>query len=189
MIREIYIDLDDVLNVFSNYALTFMGCEVPAYNKWPSVNFDVVENYARFKNGAAITPTEFWQAIPEHLWATVPKSPECDLFVALATNLVGMDNVFIATSPVMDGGCHAGKWTWINDNLPSYLRRQYFITPRKVKLGAPGRLLIDDNEDNCQGFEELGGTAILVPRPWNKNHGQPVGPYVMDRLQTIFYGE
>jgi len=37
----------------------------------------------------------------------------------------------------------------------------------KEKLAAPCRLLIDDRSENVKAFRDAGGSAILVPRPWN----------------------
>jgi hypothetical protein len=53
--------------------------------------------------------------------------------------------------------------------LPDWIRRQYFITPRKWKLRNKESLLIDDHDLNIDLFREK-GQGLLVPRPWNTKH-------------------
>ena len=45
-------------------------------------------------------------------------------------------------------------------------------------MAAPGVLLIDDSDKNCEKFVQHSGHAILFPRPWNSNHkykDDPIG--------------
>jgi len=184
--REIYLDLDDVLNTFTNYALRFRGAKPPEYSDWPACDFDIVANAARF--GLKTTAQQFWRGLPQEVWATVPKSNICNALIDVCARLVGKDNVFIATSPVMDGGSHAGKYEWIVANTPSWLHRQYFITPRKWKLSQPGSLLIDDSDENVEKWRRRGGLALTCPRPWNSLRGNLVGPSITCGLTDIFYG-
>lgn len=51
--------------------------------------------------------------------------------------------------------------------MPSYSRR-LILTNRKEVFSGPGRALIDDRDENVEGWEKAGGIGVLVPRPWNK---------------------
>ena len=119
------------------------------------------------------------------MWRTVPKSPQCDWLIEKAADIVGQEEVFLATSPTKDPPSHADKLHWIQDNLPEWIQRQYFITPRKWLLGKPGTVLFDDNIENCENFRKEGGEAILVPRPWNPLHAFDTDVTLLHRLLKL----
>lgn len=65
---------------------------------------------------------------------------------------------------------YSGKKHWLE-------KHEYFglgsdteliLTDNKWRLAGPSTILIDDNIQNCEAFEEAGGHALLVERPWNK---------------------
>lgn len=171
MIKEIYIDLDDVLNRLSMYILHSVGLDIDynSYDEYPTEwGYNILEA-AKSLAGGDWRPElgTFWDMIPQKVWRECPKSELCDWLVPMCASLVGEDNVFIASSPTKDPDCLAGKLQWIHENLPTFLHRQYFITPRKIQLAHPGALLIDDSDSNVLGWRERDGFAITVPRPWN----------------------
>lgn len=111
---------------------------------------------------------EYWERIPRELWANIRLSWEFEEIIEFCDKAVGLDNVLIATSPTKCPECLAGKYEWMMKHLPKQLHRQWSITPRKWEYGRDtDSVLIDDLEDNCQGFEGWGARSILVPRPWN----------------------
>jgi hypothetical protein len=61
----------------------------------------------------------------------------------------------------------AGKLQWIRDHMPSWIQGQIFITTHKHLLGKPGYVLVDDRQDTLNDFANLGGTPVVIPRPWN----------------------
>jgi hypothetical protein len=194
--RRIFLDLDDVLN---SMTLPIMGqifdCNISpyAYDYFPwEVGYDIIAAVAQYKRMPKLTPQEFWETVPGSFWATVPKSRECDDLVHTAGCLVGHENVFIATTPTKDPEAHGAKVEWIKANLPEWIHRQYFITPRKWILAQPGAILIDDHAENCSRFEYEGGKSILFPRPWNPLHclsgGSEPMNYVRNQLNTLFGG-
>ena len=113
----------------------------------------------------------------------MPKSDQFWLLYA-AENLVGRDNVLIATSPTKSPDCLFGKYQWLMKHTPKWCHRQYSITPRKSWLAQPGVLLIDDCDANCDAFRSGGGDAILLPRPWNtlKELSGNVDDYLHEQL-------
>jgi len=188
VITRIILDVDDTLNSLTFPILRHFGCDVGPfeYDKFPTqVGYDVVTACELL--GGTVPhisnpdwdgydeDTEFIQDIPAFwdevtnadLWRSVPKSPQCDGLLERSGDIVGRENVYIATSPTKDPQSHADKLLWIWDNLPTWIHRQYFITPRKWILGKPGVILFDDHLENCENFIEETGQALLVPRPWN----------------------
>lgn len=175
MIKRILLDLDDVLNQFTMWALKCVGCDVDPMD---NSQFPVHVGYDIVAAANLLHPTkrdwtvaEFWNFIKRHHWAQTPVSPECDWLLETCIDLVGEDEVFIATSPTKDPDCLAGKLEWIHLQMPSYMHRQYAITPRKYIGAAADTLLVDDCAANCIAFEKHGGQSLLVPKPWNQRHG------------------
>jgi hypothetical protein len=169
VIRRIFIDLDDVCNVFTMYALRVVGCPVRLdYSDYPAkCGYDIVAAANRLLGETRFTASSFWDAIPREVWATVLPSTLFPWLIHAAERLVGRENVCIATSPTKDPDCLAGKLEWIHCNMPSWMWRQYVVTPRKHLLARADSLLIDDYPENIQRFEQHGGICITVPRPWN----------------------
>ncbi len=199
LIKEIFIDLDDVLNTFTMYALRQMGCSVSRtnYDEYdPDWGYDIVKACNELRanlNGQnrtiSYTALSFWDSVPQSLWAFVPKTYFCDELIETCANLVGKRNVCILTTPIDDPDCVAGKLEWIQEFLPTWIHRQYAMCPRKEFCAHPNALLIDDKESNLFDFTSgfRGGYGILVPRPWNANRNvRPPGGYVMSCLRLRF---
>jgi hypothetical protein len=81
----------------------------------------------------------------------------------------GLENIFLCSSPCETSGCIVGKAWWVDKHLPNYSRR-LILTNRKDIFSGPGRVLIDDRDDNIGDWIDAGGAGILVPRPWNATH-------------------
>ncbi len=149
MIKEIYLDLDDVLNRLTMYVLHCVGLDVD-YNRYDQhpiqYGFNIIGAAKHIADGNWNPSVQvFWDMIPQKVWRECPKSELCDWLVYTSAELVGEENVYIASSPTKDPDCLAGKLEWIHENLPPFLHRQYFITPRKANLAHPNALLIDDD--------------------------------------------
>jgi 5'(3')-deoxyribonucleotidase len=188
MINRILLDLDDVLNQFTMWALKCVGCDVDPMD---NSQFPIQVGYDIVAAANLLHPTkrdwkvaEFWDSIKRHHWARTPISPECNWLLETCIEKVGEDEVFIVTSPTKDPDCLAGKLEWIHLQMPCYMHRQYSITPRKHIAASPGTLLIDDCADNCEKFEEKNGQALLVPKPWNHRNGWSTRGY----LEKFFQG-
>ena len=95
-IKTIFLDLDDVLNRFTMYALEHVGCDVNAYDESsykPEWGFDIVKaanalslNRNELSPGAVVaclhpidiffSPEIFWSRIGREVWAYTPVSEE-----------------------------------------------------------------------------------------------------------------
>jgi hypothetical protein len=202
VVETIVLDIDDTLN---SLTLTIMGsifgCPVGPYdyNRFPTeVGYDIISAVNKMKNLTGDDEwqlEEFWNAIPRDLWATAPLAPEWDYLIKRSAQLVGKENVLLASTPTKCPEAHAGKVDWINTYMPKWMHRQYFITPRKWHLANSASLLIDDHDLNIEKFREEGGQALIVPRPWNNSHGiasaprttllSPVMQHLVDHLGEL----
>lgn len=182
-VTEIYLDLDDVLNHFTSTVGFLFGTTQSTYDlSWhpKDVGFDLFaairKHYATSGGDLSRCPRsaeQMWKTLTHNDWANVMPVLHMDEMLDLCCSEVGEENVFIATSPTKCPQAASGKVEWINNYLPEWLRRQYFITPRKWMLSGPGRMLIDDHKDNCDKWTKRGGLAYLVPKPWNCPDWQP----------------
>ena len=97
------------------------------------------------------------------------------------------NQIYLATKPMPNPGSWTGKFLWIKNQLPLFMK-QLIITPApKSLLAGPDTLLIDDVNENVEEFRIAGGQAILVPRPWNKNHDcqRLTSEYVAHKLSEV----
>lgn len=127
--------------------------------------------YDFFEEEWGMTAAEFWKpidALGPDWWRDLPYYGWAIPLFELAR---GCGEFLIATTPSRNPDSTSGKVAAIQ-RLAGPNFRDYCITPRKWLLAAPGRVLIDDNEENCQKFEEHGGTSILFPQPWNANRNK-----------------
>lgn len=169
---RIFLDLDDVLNTFTPYALNHVGCPIDptdygAYD--PKHGWDIVAaaNTMHPHKGLPFTPASFWNCFDRRAWANVPPSDELKLLLRNCVASVGRGNICILTSPILSPSCLEGKVDWIRKYLPEWLHRQFLIGPSKHFCAQPGAMLIDDAQHNIDAFQEAGGQTLLVPRPWN----------------------
>jgi len=178
MIERIFLDLDDVLNRFTMYALKHVGCQVDVFDAsgyydyhW---GFDIVHaaNILGHYYPLPYVAETFWEQIGREVWANCPVSDECYELIETCARVVGKGNLCILTSPIKDPECAAGKMEWIHRNLPPWLHRQFFIGTPKHLCASPSALLIDDCDANVNCFMRNGGQVILFPRPWNIAHGK-----------------
>jgi hypothetical protein len=209
MIKRIILDVDDVLNSLTMFILQNKGCDVGHwdYERFPTeVGYDIIS--ACEKLGGRVpylknpilngTPeylpdvASFWDGVTAmNLWRTAPKSPQCDMLIERAADIVGKTEVYLATTPTKDPQSHADKVHWIQDNLPSWIHRQYAITPRKWIIGKPGVALFDDSQENCQNFTcdlNGGGISFLVPRPWNPSHALDTSKTLEEYFESLAQG-
>ena len=175
---EIYLDLDDVLNTFTESFLDNFGLKPDITTLCPKIGWDMAAQINRLhglEGDDRLTAKALWSMVRPSFWSSVPKAEHTDELVEMCLDLVGPKNVFVATSPTKCSQSMAEKHKWIIENLPRQLHRQFMITPRKWKLSQPGALLVDDcwtniKCENEQRWADRGGDYILVPRPWNELH-------------------
>jgi len=182
MIRRILLDIDDVCNQCTKYALQWLGIPMD-YDRFEhefptQFGYDIV-GVANHKLGyKRFDVPSFWNMIPRVFWASCPISEEYEWLLDQCVKLVGRENVCFLTGPTKDPDCLAGKLEWIEKHAPQWMHRQYLVGPRKQFCAHSEALLIDDSDANINTFREWGGNGLLVPRPWNSMHATPAQSYL-----------
>lgn len=190
MIQRIFLDLDDTCNTLAMHVLSCVGCPVDPrdYSQYPpnfGYNVHEAANYLlgcrKFANAG-----QFWQTITRTNWLECPTAAIFPWVLLRAARLVGRENVCLATSPTKCPESLSGKLEWIHRKMPSWMHRQYAITPRKYLFARPDSLLIDDVEENINRFQVEGGHGLLVPAPWNKLHGVDSFEAIEEQMENLF---
>ena len=164
MINTIFLDMDGVLANFrkgihkvfmKSYDYPTLSSKWKFWDDWPDVSFAMVNT--------ACT-TEFWTDLE---WMHDGR----DILHTIGYTL-GVEKIYLLTTPMPNLESASGKMIWVNDNLPAYLKYTIITQVPKHLLARPNILLIDDRNENVDGFRKAGGKALLVPRPWNRAHLQ-----------------
>lgn len=177
MLDRILLDIDGVLADFVGGALRLFH-RLDALEAWPPGEWEVARVIG-------VADEDFWATVDhggEDFWARLEPTPWAAGFVELCEG-VCPGRVSLLSSPSRDPYSAAGKIQWIRSHFPQFEQRYIFAPAEKELLAAPGRLLIDDNDGNCERFAAAGGDAIVFPQPWNRIGAvpDPVG-YVADLL-------
>jgi len=171
MIKTILLDVDDVLCDCTGACMRHMGLF-----DWKREDYIIEDRdiYREFANitGIDFSPQRFWEHFKREFWAGIEVTPWCYDLIDLCAKYVSPDNIALCTSPTKCGDCLAGKLDWIEENMPSWLHRQYLMTPRKHFCAAPGVVLIDDASENTMAFRGSGGYSITFPQKWNHARGR-----------------
>ena len=108
------------------------------------------------------TASAFWEGLTPAFWEGLPFTEEAPFLLEFLKPY----KPTILTSPTRNSA--TAKLLWLRKNLPDYYHsKRYLIGPGKIACAREGAFLIDDREETCLKWEDAGGTAILVPRPWN----------------------
>ncbi|KKM24784.1 hypothetical protein LCGC14_1601580, partial [marine sediment metagenome] len=111
-IKEIFLDLDDVLNKFTMQALMEVGCVVnrsdPMSSFDPAWKFNIIKAANELNPCRIFIAKRFWRSFSKFFWASLPRSDEFDFLLEKSIELVGKDNITILSSPTEDPACVAG---------------------------------------------------------------------------------
>lgn len=108
----------------------------------------------------------FWNPMGRDFWANLDVLADGVSLLHAAESMLPANRIGLLTSAAGVDGCLDGKRDWVGRHLPEYLPR-FFTGVTKELFAAPGKILIDDREENVSRFVAEGGSAVLVPRPWN----------------------
>jgi len=167
MIRKVFFDLDGVLANFHRGVYERFGrryyyedsslCEYDFWECWDDIEV-MREDIDK------VCTKNFWEHL---LWMHDGKQILSEVRSAVCPH-----QIYILTNPKVGGhdAC-AGKYAWIEREMPWVYDRVVMTTASKALLAKPDCLLIDDFDHNVDGFVEAGGQGLLVPRPWNSCKG------------------
>lgn len=183
----IFLDMDGVLCNWTKGVAQILEMDYHEFlAKWPA-------GTASISDVLGVKKSHYWNKIDRmgaKFWRNLEPFPWFDDLIATASEV---GEIKILTSPSCHGSSADGKMQWIADRWDRFKWRNFVITNQKWLCAGPHRILIDDNDKQCQDFETrkdgspTGGTAILFPQRWNQNHEHeydPVG-YVRWRLESL----
>lgn len=161
--RKLFIDLDDVLNRFTED----FGLRQNLGSDWyQSVTTYNLQRHVEEFTGEQYDPVKFWD-LPEWFWAGVRKSDLLDPLMSFCKQ--HKVQAWIATKPTKHPSSMSGKLKWMHRNLPEWMHERFFVTPEKHVLGATQGILIDDNPKNLEDWREHAYTDVIpIRRPWNQ---------------------
>lgn len=130
------------------------------------------KSYADFRGeydlGKALgLPTDLYSMVGPDFWESAPWMDDGKAILNTCEQEVGAERVILCSSPTHESSSAMGKLRWIEHHLGEDWLRRYIFTPCKWACARPGAILIDDSDAQVTAFREHGGSAFLVPRPWN----------------------
>jgi len=118
-----------------------------------------------------LTEDAFWSRLRhEAFWSGLPWTPDGHAVLAML-QLRFPGSLCLLSSPRQEPAAFAGTVCWVRKNLPG-LHSRYLLGPDKGQVAGPHALLVDDADRNVERFREMGGLAVLLPRPWNSRHAE-----------------
>lgn len=157
-VTRVFLDMDGVLCDFVGASL----CHWRRFHK--TLIRDV--RWGNIEATYGVSEAAFWLNCDATFWRYLPWTREGKALLDGIEALVGRDNVALLSSPCNTPGCCDGKRDWVRREMPAYASR-LLLTSAKHFAASPGALLIDDHDANVAAFVAAGGSAVLVPRPWN----------------------
>jgi len=179
MINTVFLDVDGVLANFrkgihdafnKRYDYSLLSPKWTFWDDWSDVTFEMVN---------AMCTIPFWVGLEwMHDGLKIFKTT-CNKFKP--------SQIYLLTAPMPNPESATGRWLWIKKQLPGFYKYTIITQAPKHLLARPDTLLIDDKNENVDGFREAGGKALLVPRPWNCLHRQAdrTSQYVKEFLERI----
>lgn len=151
----ILLDMDGPVCSFVDHALATHGKQGTKITSW-DIETHIGMSVEKFREPIIKAGASWWRAIPELPWWR-------ELFDLAKRE---SDEVFFATSPALFSAAPIGKAEWLRDRLGEEFD-DFVFTKHKHLLAGPGKVLIDDSEDNVRKFNQHGGHGILFPAAWN----------------------
>lgn len=154
----IFLDLDGVLVDF-----------VRGMNKALGLSPDLVANHWDWFKDAGFSFKEVDNQCTLGFWMNLPWMHDGKDIL----RLFDASESCLATTCMPNRASALGKQLWVKAHMPAYSRRLIIFsckTPKKLFAASRQCLLVDDKNENVDEFIEAGGSAILVPRPWNRGY-------------------
>lgn len=159
MSRTIYLDMDGVLADFDGaMALRGVGNSSGHFLHLPKAQWSAEQLAADAAVRAEMLKPGFWPSLP-----VMPGARE---LLAVASQLVSPDCLFILTAtprgdPAVRAAVAAQKTAWAADNLGfDHMRVLTCLRSEKRLHAGPGRILVDDLASNCAEWRAARGVAV-----------------------------
>lgn len=155
---RILVDLDGVLADFHQTYLNLVG--------FPASMEAVRQHGGNIPPAIGQTDEEFWDSVPREFFEGLPLLSDARELLQIVRTF---DPEFhICSSPGTNKPwVITEKVNWVHKHLDPNFNR--FIISNDKPIAANTRtVLLDDWDGQCNNFQVMGGTSILVPRPWNR---------------------
>ena len=161
--KLVFVDLDGII-------VDFVGGVLKSHNVDPSFKERGQGNY-NLASLLGMTESEFWLQLDvnEKFWEDLEKTEEADDLIEFIEDLVEPSSIYFLSSPAVSSFCYSGKAKWIYKHFNRYIHH-LILMQQKHFIAAPNRILIDDNDANCNKWRSNRGVGLLFPRPWNSKH-------------------
>ena len=185
---KILLDMDGVLCAYYEAVMRALAADYLTPAPWPYPKRAV--NVWNWFSLWGVKESDVAPMMNRRFYASLDWTADGREILTECERMVGADNVYLLTSPWDTDGCIEGKRDWVRLHAPAYLRRMMIGSPKEL-CSRPDHVLIDDSETNCRKFAAApkGGTAVLVPRPWNVRHDECcLETGRVKDLQGLFHG-
>jgi 5'(3')-deoxyribonucleotidase len=153
----LFLDMDGVLVDFVSGALGALG-------RTDLKDTDVTQ--PDMAQQLQISSEDFWGAQnrdPDFWLNLKPYEGAVEFYEALSR----MATVYICSSPSLHVNCASHKLIWLQRYLGHAAASRFFLCREKRLLSCLGRILIDDNDKQVDGWGAEAGWTFLLPRTWN----------------------
>jgi len=154
---KVFCDIDGVLTDFP-----------AAYNRRYNLSIPLEQfNEEQFPTAVRCDDPQIIDAdLDKDFWANLPWMPDGEIFLYLLERLFGFENIWLLSFPSYSTDGPRGKIEWVRRELPQYFMR-LILAMDKRSCASSDAILFDDKPRNVTEFKAAGGSAILVPAPWN----------------------
>ena len=157
------LDMDGVLANFVAGMCSRHGRTSPYLDPANFGNFEMAEPWGMDQD-------TFWSVADLEFWVGLPVLDGAYALVAGLEHIFGRENICILSAPPKESvDCVRGKLLWLKEHFGDYAN-SFLMGPKKEFCAAPNHLLVDDYDRNVDKFRAAGGSAVQVPRPWNRLH-------------------
>ncbi len=163
-LKGIYLDMDGVIVNLVDEVLKLHGRSERLHTSTCPKGLHWLEEFLQKPTGEVWSPVN---AIGADFWANLPVYPWWESLLDLCR--ANAECVLLLSKP-LNPSSSFGKHQWIERHFGRGYA-DYSLTPPKFHMAGPGRLLIDDCEENVRQWRNAGGAALLFPQPWNSGRG------------------
>jgi 5'(3')-deoxyribonucleotidase len=174
------IDMDGVVANFVEGCCALYG---KRQEDWPQGQYDFPYQMLGEASEDAV-----WKRIANlgsDFWRDLSPMTDAYEIVAYCEEFFGRESCAFLTSPPKSSPWAAtGKIQWIKRYFPEYNRRT-LVGACKEFCAHSNAILIDDYAVQVDKFKKHGGYGVLLPRPWNEEHGLDTMSTLLTRLRPF----
>ena len=168
MSKQIFLDLDGVLVDFvgglhHRLGIPYSTCPYP----YAPGNYDLFSSIAA--RGKDLKRSDIYNIChTSEFWASLDWDVAGRDILDVVSLHFTKPNIHVCTSPMHNPDAWAGKVRWFDKHLSKFVGDMIVTSAPKHLLARPGSVLLDDKDSNVEEFRDSGGSAFLIPQPWNK---------------------